>query len=180
METAFAWIGQLASWLGAFFPRWVIINPTKKGLKYVRGKRIVPLGPGIHWYWPVLTEFDWYPAVRQADDLRSQTVVTADDKVIVVGGMIVYEVIDIVKLLPCTHSPQKMIEDMTITSIHDVCCKFTWDELKMGQRKGTLDTKLKNETQKQLDEYGVKVFKVQLTDLAPTRVLKLLQSTSQD
>jgi len=180
METAFAWIGKLAEWIGAFFPRWVIVTPVFRGVKYVRGRRIVVLGPGIHWYWPATTIYDTYPVVRQADDLRSQCVVTTDDKVIVVGGMIVYAVSDISKLLPCVHSSEKMVEDITITAIHDVCCKLSWEELKLGQRKGTLDTKLKNAAQEQLGEYGVKVIKVQLTDLAPTRVLKLLQSTSQD
>ena len=51
---------------------------------------------------------------------------------------------------------------------------MTWEELKVGQRKGTLDTKLKNSAREVLKEYGVNVIKVQLTDLAPARVYKIM------
>jgi hypothetical protein len=57
---------------------------------------------------------------------------------------------------------------------------MTMEQLKIEQRRGTLDTKLKNTTQKALNDYGVNVIKVMLTDLAPARVLKLMQSTSQE
>src|SRR5216684_1090213 len=102
MESALAWIGKLAEWIGAFVPRWIILDTTYGGVKYVGGKRPVALGPGIHWYWPARTTTDLYPTARQTDDLRSQTVVTADDRAIVVGAQITYEVSDIMKLLPTT------------------------------------------------------------------------------
>jgi len=55
-----------------------------------------------------------------------------------------------------------------------------WSPLKLEQQKGTLDTKLKNAAQRELSDYGVRVLKLMLTDLAPCRVLKLSQSTSQE
>src|SRR5579859_4527310 len=98
MESALAWIGKIADWLGQWIPRWVIFDTTMGGVKFIRGKRAVPLGPGVHFYWPATTILDTYPTARQTDDLRSQTVVTADDKVIVVSGQIVYEVTDVMLL----------------------------------------------------------------------------------
>lgn len=179
MNEALAWIGQLIDWVGRFVPRWVILDTTEGAVKYIRGSKVVALGAGIHWYWPLVTTWQTYPTARQADDLRSQTIVTMDDKTIIVGGMLVYEVKDIEKLLAHTHNPATTVTDIALTAVHDVCCRHTWEELKAGQRKGTLDTKLKNTAQDALSDYGVKVVKCMLTDLAPTRVIKVMGDYKQ-
>lgn len=180
MESALAWIGQLADFVGRFFPRWIILDPRSGGVKYVRGSRVVKLGPGIHWYWPLVTTYDTYPTVRQTDNMVTQTIVTKDDKTVAVGGMIVYDVPDVEKLLTTVHHAIRAIQDIALTAVHDVCCNMSWDELKSEQRKGTLDTKLRKAAEKQLSEYGVRVIKCMLTDLAQTRVLKVIQSVNKD
>jgi regulator of protease activity HflC (stomatin/prohibitin superfamily) len=178
---ALAWIGQLADWVGRFFPRWIQLDPRVAGVKYVKGTRVVKLGPGgIHWYWPLVTTYDTYPVVRQTDNLSTQTIVTLDDKTIAVGGMIVYDVTDVEKLLTTVHNAIRAVQDIALTAIHDVCCNLKWDDLKEKQRKGTLDTMLKNAAQRQLSEYGVRVSKCMLTDLTQTRVHRLIQSTQVD
>lgn len=167
-------------WFGQFVPRWVILDTTMGGIKFVRGSRVVILKPGVHWYWPVTTMFQVYPTARQADDLRSQTMVTTDDKVIIVGGMIVYGVDDLEPLLAHTFDAATTIKEIALSAIHDVCCSMTWQELKDEQRRGTLDTKLKHATKRALAGYGVNVEKVMLTDLAPARVLKIMQAVTKD
>ena len=179
MDSALAWIGQIAEFLGRFFPRWIILDPRMGGVKYVRGSRVVQLKP-LDWYWPLITTYDTYPVVRQTDNLVTQSIETADDVTIAVGGMIVYDVTDVVKLLTTVHNAIRTIQDIALTAIHDVCSNMTWAELKAAQRKGTLDTRLRRETSKQLEEYGVRVIKCMLTDLARTRVLKVIQSTNKD
>lgn len=180
MGDALAWVGWIAEWVGRWIPRWEILDTTEGAVKYVRGKHPRYCGPGVHWYWPVTTRWQVYPIARQADRLQTQTIVTTDDRTIVVGGIIVYEVDDLLTLLTTAHSAAITIKDITLTAIHDVCCRFTWEQLKQEQRKGTLDTKLKNSAQDALRDLGVKVLKVMLTDLAPARVLKVMQSTSQE
>lgn len=180
MEAAFAWLGKLMEWVGEFIPRRVILDPTMGGCKFVGGKKVKVMGPGVHWYWPFWTAFHTYPTARQADDLRSQTVVTTDDRTVVVGGMIVYEVSDVEKILAHTYKPQDSIRDIALTAIHDVICQMSWEELRAAQRSGILDRKLKSECYQALKPYGVTTLKVQLTDLAPARVLRLVQSTQKD
>ena len=180
MDSALAWIGKIAAWLGDFIPRWVILDTTEGAVKYVRGHRATALGPGIHWYWPVVTTLTHYPTAFQADRLQTQTLVTTDDKVIIVGAMISYSVTDILPLVAGTHSAITTVKNLAMTAVHDVCCRMSWEELKGEQRKGTLDTKLRNTAQRMLTKYGVKVEELNLIDLAPTRVLKLMQSTSNE
>lgn len=177
---AFEWLSQLVEWLGRFFPRWIILNTTEGAVKFVRGAKAIPLGPGLHWYWPVTTTYVEYPMAFQADRLPTQTIVTTDDKTVVIGSMISYSVIDILPLVAHTHDAMRTVYNLAMTAVHDVCCRMSWEELKDEQRRGTLDTKLKNAAQKLLKDYGVKVEQLMLIDLAPARVLKLMQSTSSE
>ncbi len=177
---AFEWLSALVEWFGKWVPNYRIIKATEGGIKFKGGKKTIALSPGVHWFWPARSELEILAQLRQADDLRSQTIVTKDDKVITVGGMVIYEVIDMLQFAGHTYDGPTTVKEITLTSIHDVLCGMTWDELKDEQRRGTLATKLKNEAKRQLDDYGVKVLKVMLTDLAPGRVIRLIQSTSVD
>src|SRR5882672_841138 len=174
MESALAWVGQVAEWFGQFIPRVRNIRCTHRGVKFKRG-RLLLCQPGLTIYWPLTTDYFDYPVVRQAEELREQTLMTTDDKTIVVGGMLVHDILDLEKLL-MTFQPVQTIKDLALTAVHDVCCRLSLAELKEGQRRGTLDTKLKNEAQRVLDDYGVRVQKLMLTDLAPCRVLRVVQN----
>lgn len=180
MESAVAWIGAIFNWLGAFIPRWVIIDSTHAAVKFVRGSRVVACAAGIIWYWPVTTNLVLHPIARQTANLKSQTIMTSDERTVIVGGLIVFEISDIEKVLAHTFDPDETIKDICLSTIHDVCCQLTWTELHAEQRSGALDRKLRAEAKKDLDRYGVRVIKMTLTDLAPCRVLKLLNAMSQD
>ncbi len=181
MEGALAWLGQIIEWIGRFIPRIVILDVRVAGVKFVRGGKVKVCPPGgLYFYWPIITTFDTYPAVRQVDDLRTQTFVTKDDKVIAAGGMIIYSVHNVEWALTKVHNVMRSVNDITLTCVHEICCRMDWETLKKEQRDGTLDTKLKNAAKSDLHEYGILVEKVMLTDLTPCRVLKIVQSVSQD
>lgn len=163
-----------------WIPRWTIVDTTHGAVKFVKGHTVVACSPGVHWYWPVTTIMQVHPTARQTSNLRSQTVMTSDEKTIAVGGMIVYEISDIEKIIAHTFDPDETIKDIAVSSIHDVCCQLSWSEMREQQRNGALDKKLKAEAKRDLDKFGVRVLKVTLTDLAPCRVLKVINSMSQD
>lgn len=180
MGAAVEWIGWVVEWFGRFVPRRLILDTTEGAVKYVGGSNPVPLAAGIHWWWPWTTKISEWPTARQSLNLRTQTILTADHRTIAVGGIVVYEVADLVQLIAYTHHADMTVADIALTAVHDVCCRLSWDDLCEGQRRGTLDTKLKNETQKALGPFGVTVLKTMLTDLAPCRVLKVVNATSSD
>lgn len=174
MSEAFVWLSDLVKWFAQFFPRWVIIDTTKAGVKWVWGKHVIKLGPGWHIYWPFSTQFQMYPTARQATDLRPQVITTADNKTILVGGFITYEITDIEAILARTYDPEETIADITLTAFHTVCCRQTWAELREKQTTGALDRQIRFYARKFLAPYGVRVLKTSLTDLAPTSVMKLV------
>lgn len=180
MDAAFAWVGQIVDWFGQFLPRWTIVKTTHAAVKFVRGHKVVALGPGWHLYWPLTTEFESYPVVRQAADLRTQTLMTTDGKTLVVGGLVVYEIRDIAAILAHTWDPEQTIKDIALSAVHDVLVCMSWVDIRTAQESGTLNLRLRKRVRAELERYGVRVLKTTLTDLAQARVYKLMNSTSQD
>jgi len=180
MESALSWIGQIAEWIGAFVPRWAILDTTQGAIKFVGGSKVRVCGPGVHFWWPARTTLVTYPTAQQTDRLGTQTMETKDGRTFIVEGTITYCVENLALLIPVTHSATTAIVDITMTVVHDVCCSMDWETLQAEQRKGTIKTKLRNAAQKELSEYGIKVLRLKLNTLAKCRVLKISQSTSNE
>lgn len=174
MESALAWIGEIAAWVGQFVPRWIIVPVTHGAVKFVRGHKVVPLTPGWHIYWPLTTELQTHAVVRQAVCLRPQTLTTTDGKTIAVGCLIGYEIDDIVKCLAGTWEPDETIEEIALGITHHVVARKTWEQVQAAHQTGKLDAQLLTAARKALKHYGVKVVQATVTDLAPCRVIKLM------
>jgi regulator of protease activity HflC (stomatin/prohibitin superfamily) len=176
MENAFMWLRDIADWLGMFVPRRVIVDSTHGWVKFVKGGKIITGGPQIVMFWPVTTNLHTYPTARQAVSLPSQVITTKDGQTVAIGGLLVYDIADLEKILAHTYDPEETIKDIAASSLHDVCCRETWDDLRGGQGR-QLDTKLKNEAKKDLDDYGVRVIKFTLTTMALATVTRVIRST---
>ena len=188
MDSAFGWIQQIASWFGQFFPRWTVLEPTNAALKVIgwsfrpsrRTCRLVYQRSGIVVWWPAVTELMVHPVARQANNLPAQTIETTDGKTYAVAGMIVYEVSDLEKLLTTAFDPDDTIKDIAVSCVHRACTGHTQAELKQAASDGTLERDMRDEAVKQLKPYGVRVVKLQLTDCAPCRVIRLMNSEPSD
>lgn len=180
MDSALAWIGKIAEWIGAFIPRWAILDTTEGACKFIGGSKVKVCGPGVWFYWPARTTFRSYPTAQQTDRLETQTMESRDGKTFLAGGTITYRVNDLALLIPVVHSPSTSIIDIAMTAIHDVCCGFNWEELQEYQRKGTLKTRLRNAAQKDLEGFGVEVLMLKLNTLGRCRVIKISQSTASE
>jgi regulator of protease activity HflC (stomatin/prohibitin superfamily) len=193
MESALAWIGRIADTLISFFPTWTILNTTEGAVKFqtvrfrdlVRGKwdttaKIVLLDPGLHVWWPVVSEIKSWVVARQPVDLPTQTFTTSDGRVIAVGGGLLFRIVDAEKLIADTWDPDKMIRIKSAGVFQDVCGRASYDELQMAKNDGRLVKELRRALRRRLRPFGVVVLDVSITDFAPARVYKLIQATSQD
>lgn len=193
MESALSWIGRIAQVIIDFFPTWIILNTTEGAVKFntimlrdvVRGQwkadaKITLLHPGLHIYWPTVTEVKSWVVARQPVDLPTQTFTTSDGKSISIGGGLVFRIVDAERLIADGWDPDKMIRIKAAGVIHDVCSRASWDELQMAKNDGKLVPALRKELRRKLKSLGVRVLDATLTDFAPGRVLKINQSISQD
>jgi len=171
MEAAFAWIGKLAEFFGALFPRLLIVKSSHRTVKYVRGKNRVLLEPGVHFYWPVVTEIESCAVVRQVLVLKTHVLETEDGVTVVVGGLVVYEIDDAETFLADNENAYDTIDDVATAAIRKVVISSKLDELRQGRAK--LDARLTREIQKLLRDFGVTVEYARLTDFARVRAYHL-------
>ena len=167
------WIGELARWLGQFFPRLRHLECTDIGVFIKRGIRVRVLSPGIHLFWPVWTSFYCRPANIQTADLPTQALTTLDHKVVVVGGMLRYEFDRskeaVYKALVGTDDVEAALIDEALAVF---CAHITSLPLeKLQQERTAVNRSLTGKLSTALSTYGVKVLRAQLTDFSPCMTL---------
>lgn len=168
METAFGWVGAIIDFFGSFIPRLVIVKATHGGVAFDCGHKIRKLPPGLHFYIPLISEVIVWPTKRQTTNLSVQTLVTSDNRVIAAGGIIVYEIPDVVSFLTTTYDGEDTIKDYALSAIKRVICSTSFDDLRA---ETSVDNKLTRVLRRDLNRFGVKVIKVTLSDMAPCIVL---------
>jgi len=172
--SGFEWLSELAGFVGSLFPRLVIVKKTHAAVKFVRGAKVVELVPGVHFYWPLVTEYLEIPRVRQTVNLSTQVVLTHDRKPVAASGIIVYEVSDAVKALSNSYDVDDTIGDVGLTAVATVLATHTLAELLETFREGDLTRELTKTCRSRLYQFGVKVRQCALTDLSTCQVVTLL------
>ena len=179
MGEALAWIGQIAEWFGRFIPRLTIVTTTHGWVKWVRGWKVKSGGAGLVIHWPVVTELVTFPIARQGNILDSQTITTLDNVNLAVNLVVIYEVEDLEALLTQTQNADSTIGEMCLTAAQDVLTATKWEDIRLMKRS-KLHTELRGRAQSVLKQYGVKVIKVFLKDLAPCKVYRILGNSEGD
>lgn len=171
MESAFSWLGKLAGWLGKLIPKIGICRATHGGVKFVRGKNVKEVKPGLYLYWPLTTEVVIVPVARQTLNLVSQVLVTKDGKSVTAGAVVVYKISNVVDALSKNWDVDHSIGDITQSAIVETITKLTLSELMVNAR---VVKELTARVSKELTEFGLDVMKCVLTDFSPCFVLKFL------
>jgi regulator of protease activity HflC (stomatin/prohibitin superfamily) len=183
MTDAFAWLGELVSWFGQWFPRWEIMDTSEGWVKWVRGKRIVTGGAGIVFYWPATTKFARWFVARDSKNCKAQTLSLPSGETILFEAVVIYEIKDLALLAGYTADPLNTIEDVTMGAVLSVMEGFnSWEEIRAASvrlpraRDTEFNRMLRDEVQRALASYGVNVLGVFLQNKAKCRVLKLVNS----
>ena len=169
MTAAFAWVNDLARWIGQFFPRWIIVKVNEGGLKF-KGKRTVEMHPGVNFYWPATTRIEVIPTVRRTLQIPTQVVPGHPGQLFptAISAFVAYSIDDVTKALRDNWQLTSTIEDtcqaalaakaehrdLTTCSITDLSKELT------GNLRGDLK------------RFGVKVETVGIVHLCPTIPVK--------
>lgn len=171
MDSAFAWIGSIVEWFGNFIPRVKIVRSTHGGLRFRRGKIVREIKPGLCIYLPLITEVEIMPVARQTHNLPSQSLLTKDGKQVVVGGVVVYAIADIVACLSRNWDVSDTISDITMLAIAEVVTKHDLAHL-LDKLTDKIQTELTRVTRRKLAVYGVKVYRVGVTDFSTCMTIR--------
>jgi regulator of protease activity HflC (stomatin/prohibitin superfamily) len=169
VNTAFNWISEFVYFLVRFFPHLVIVEATHGLIKFKRGWKVVYKGPGLRWYWPLVTKIVRWPMVPQPLKLSKQYARTKDKEVVAVEGVVIYEVLDLELLIAKAYEGDEILGDLAMAAVRDMVTKRSLNELD-GEHVKDTDHQLSITVRKALKPYGVYVIKARLSKLAPTDV----------
>lgn len=171
LDQAFGWLGQVAEFIGSLFPRLVIVKTSERALKYVHGRELVLLAPGLHLFWPLVTEIEWCAVVRQVVVHKPHVLETRDGVQVTVGGVTSYRVSNPIRYLAENEAPAESVDDLAAAAIRQVVVAHTYAELQAALPE--IDDQITAAARELLRPFGVRVEATRLTDFARTRALHL-------
>ena len=171
MESALGWLGDIFKFIFSLFPHIVIVRKTHAGICWRYGAHERIWDPGLHVYWPLVSEYELYPTVEQTINLQTQTLVTADNCTIAVGGIIQIRIDRVGDILGKVFDPEQTVSDVCMVALRRVITQRTMDELR--KESDRLDGELQAAVQAKVAAYGVYVLAAALSDFSPCFVVKL-------
>lgn len=167
------WLSKLIDSALSWVPRIVHIKRTHRAVVFT-GAGAKEWAPGIHIYWPIISEYLELPVVRQTHNAPTQVVMTAAGKPLAISGVIVYEISDIMAALSHTFEVEDTIGDVSLTAIVEVLAGENLREVCAKLKSGVLSNELTKRARRRLKPFGVKVLSVNLSDFVCCTVIKHL------
>lgn len=177
MNAAFGWIADLFETAKSFCPHLIIVKRTEGGVKFVHGHKVKVLKPGLRWYWPLVTDYEIVPVVRQVLNLLPQTLLTDDGKTVIASTVIIYRVADVEAFLVENHDADEAIAEVAVAALRDAIVEETLDGLQKNNRK-KIDNRLTKQAETMLSLFGVEVEAVKLKSFAPATVYSIVGGTT--
>ena len=145
--------------LFGWVPRFTIIDPNEAGIKLSRGKYIGDRGPGLHWYWPLISD------IRTAN-VRTQEINLANQLLDGTGasGVIWYTIFNV-------HDAYMNVQDYDI-ALPDAAMGILAAHI--DEPIPELRESVMNELNEIAEEWGIKVTDVTITDRSPCIGIKIM------
>jgi len=170
--TAFDWLGDMVRWLGRFVPRVMLIRQTHRGVCFTLHKAR-KIGPGLVWYWPLISELVLVCIVRQTINLHYQCLITRDGKEIVIAVTVVLSIHDPLAAVTTTDDVLDTVSDMAQWGVKRVVSNCTAEELRSGKTDNnrSVDKLLRSKLGTDVAMYGVTIEQAFLNEMSfPTTV----------
>lgn len=155
------------------FMFWVVIDEYERGVLLRLGTFRRILEPGFHFRIPFLVDQVMVDnVVTRTTDLPPQSLTTKDNKTISTRIVVTSNIRDIKKALLEVEGMDHALIDSCAAAVSDYVTGMTWEELR-GNISVEALTKM---CRKNAWRYGVEIERVQLADLAISRVIRLHNS----
>jgi regulator of protease activity HflC (stomatin/prohibitin superfamily) len=155
---------------GRWFLPFAVIDAYQRGVVLRAGQHHRDLAPGFHWIIPFGVEKVLEDnVVPRTVNLQSQSLTTRDGVGVVVGGVVTASISSIRRALLEVEGVDDALRDSCLGVISQKVTAATWEEVRDPSFVDTLTQGCRE----QASEYGLRIKRVQLSDCAKVRALRL-------
>ena len=146
-----------------------VIDMWEEGIVLRGGRFLKIVKSGMYLKIPFLDAVWKHTTITQSIDIPPQSVTTADNKNVVVKGIIRFTISDIKLFLTTITEPKDVLTDTTGGMIRGIIEDTKWIDIV------DIDKKLTSKVSKFVKKWGIKVEKVTLTDLQIANSIRIIQ-----
>lgn len=166
LDSLIQWLTSIIEHLSPF----VIVKQYENGIQLRFGKYLRNLEPGLYIKIPFIDEILTQHVVLTTLSLPAQSLVTSDNKNIVVEAMVKYKIIDAQIFLLEVYDSVDAVSDISQGIIKELIMSSTWEQCRDNELDNGITKKVRNE----LKKFGVYVDKVTLTSISEIRTFRLI------
>lgn len=165
------WIKDFAVEILQILRFWIVVEPYERGIVTRLGKFHRILEPGLHWLIPFHVDVVHHDSVvSRTTSLPAQSVTTSDGLAVHVRAVVTANIRDVEKAWLEVEHVDHALRDSCAGEIGRVIAETAWEDLWHGKANDALSKACRAKGFR----WGIEIEKVQLSDIARGRVVRIL------